>query len=98
MEMLIPGNECNGLFLCGLNLIEDVLTVCIMFVLYLFRQLGCDQCWPRDTIVSIFCQREWRGEQRAEPGEPARRFCPLSLLSQHRLATGDCGQAELSSL
>ena len=46
-------------FLCGLNLIEDVLTVCIMFVLYLFRKLGCDQWLSRDTIVSICCQREW---------------------------------------
>ena len=79
MAMLIPGNECNGLFHVWTEPDRRCID-CLLFVLSLFRKLGCDQRLSRDTIVSICCQREWwrRGEWIMEP---ARRFCPPSLLS-----------------
>ena len=83
-------------FMCGLNLIEDVLTVCCLYCLCLESWDVISACLV--TPLSLSAVSVMVTESRVEPGEPARRFCPLSLLSQHRLATGDCGQAELSSL
>ena len=46
-------------FMCGLNLIEDVLTVCCLYCLCLESWDVISGLVSRDTIVSICCQREW---------------------------------------
>ena len=67
MAMLIPGNECNGLFHVWTEPDRRCID-CLLFVLSLFRKLGCDQRLSRDTIVSICCQRDGDGEQSGVRG------------------------------
>ena len=55
-------------FMCGLNLIEDVLTVCCLYCLCLESWDVISGLVSRDTIVSICCQRDGDGEQSGARG------------------------------
>ena len=82
-------------FMCGLNLIEDVLTVCCLYCLCLESWDVISACLVTPLSLSAVSV-SGDGEQSGARG--ASQEILSSLLSQHRLATCDCGQAELSSL
>ena len=84
--------------MCGLNLIEDVLTVCCLYCLCLESWDVISACLVTPLSLSAVSV-SGDGEQSGSWSQPGGFVLPVfSLLSQHRLATGDCGQAELSSL